>query len=191
MNIDKSKIDSESAEIEIIDIKALEDTIQELIKRKGFYEGYHMNKKNWFTIILDDTISDEEIFKLIDDSYNLVSSPEEWIVPANPKYYDVINCFNDTDIIEWKQSSDIHIGDIVYIYVAAPYSAILYKCKALEVNIPYEYTDKNLSIKNILKVKLLKRYNGTEYTFAKLNKLGIKAIRGPRKVPKEVSKELN
>lgn len=32
-----------------------------------------MNKKNWLTIILDDTVSDEEIIKYIKKSYNMVN----------------------------------------------------------------------------------------------------------------------
>jgi len=34
--------------------------------------GYHMNKKHWNTIILDGSIPDDEIFVLINDSYELV-----------------------------------------------------------------------------------------------------------------------
>jgi predicted DNA-binding protein (MmcQ/YjbR family) len=36
--------------------------------------GYHMNKRHWNTVILDGSISDEEIFSMIDDSYDLVVS---------------------------------------------------------------------------------------------------------------------
>jgi predicted DNA-binding protein (MmcQ/YjbR family) len=43
---------------------------------RGFYNavqpGYHMNKRHWNTIILDDSIPDDEIYALIDDSYELV-----------------------------------------------------------------------------------------------------------------------
>jgi predicted DNA-binding protein (MmcQ/YjbR family) len=34
--------------------------------------GYHMNKKHWNTIVLDGVIPDNEIRKMIDDSYDLV-----------------------------------------------------------------------------------------------------------------------
>ena len=34
--------------------------------------GYHMNKEHWNTVILDDTIPEEEIYKMIDESYRLV-----------------------------------------------------------------------------------------------------------------------
>jgi predicted DNA-binding protein (MmcQ/YjbR family) len=35
--------------------------------------GYHMNKKHWNTLVLNGTISDNEILKWIDHSYDLVS----------------------------------------------------------------------------------------------------------------------
>lgn len=190
MNLDLSKLDNGSGEIEIINVKLAKNKIQVLLKEKGFYEAYHMSKTDWISIILNDTLKDEEILSLLDESYNLVSEPEEWIVPANPKYYDVTNCFNDTDEIIWKQSSDIHVNDIIYLYVADPYSKIMYKCKAMEVNIPYEYKDKNVSMNYVMKIKLIKRLDNKDYTFDFLNKLGIKAIRGPRKIDKEICEKL-
>lgn len=190
MNLDLSKLDNGSGEVEIINVKLDEERVQRLLKENGFYKAYHMSKTDWISIILDDTLKDEEIIPLLDESYNLISEPEEWIVPANPKYYDVINCFNDTDEIIWKQSSDIHINDIVYLYVADPYSKIMYKCRAIEVNIPYEYKDKNVSMNNVMRIKLIKKLDNKNYTFDYLNKLGIKAIRGPRKITKEISDKL-
>jgi len=34
--------------------------------------GYHMNKKHWNTVIVDGHIPDDEIYRLIDHSYELV-----------------------------------------------------------------------------------------------------------------------
>ena len=34
--------------------------------------GYHMNKRHWNTVILDESLSDDVIFEMIDESYNLV-----------------------------------------------------------------------------------------------------------------------
>ena len=192
-NVKKStlnKKDKSDELVEIINLKIQESALNDLLIQDGYYEAYHMNKKNWISIILDDTLSDETIYKWIDNSFDMINESDEWIVPANPKYYDVINCFNDTDEIMWKQSSNIQVNDIVYLYVADPYSKIMYKCKAIEVNIPYEYKDKNLSINYVMKIKLLKRLDDKNYTFKYLNDLGIKAIRGPRKITKEVSEKL-
>lgn len=192
MNIYKSKIDKKcTGEVEVINIKLDEQKVSTLLNKKGFYPAYHMNKRNWITIILDNTLTDEEIIEYIKTSHKYTETPNEWIIPSNPKYYDVINCFNSKNIIEWKQSNNIKIGDIIYLYVAHPYSAILYKCEAIEVNIPYEYKDKNLSINKIMRIKLLEKYDQNKYTFSKLNKYGIKAVRGPRIMPQILSDEMN
>jgi len=190
MNIDLSKLDNGTGEIEIINIKLNREKIKSLLNKKGFYKAYHMNKIDWVSIILNDTLEDDVITSLIDESYNLINENEEWIVPANPKYYDIINCFNNTDEIIWKQSSKINVNDIIYLYVASPYSKIMYKCKAIEVNIPYEYKDKNLSISHVMKIKLLKRLDNKKYDFKYLNDLGIKAVRGPIKINKDISSKL-
>ena len=69
-NIDKSKIDKNSkGEIEILNIKSDSREIPKLLKNKGFYPAYHMNKKHWITITLDDTLCDEKIIELIHKSY--------------------------------------------------------------------------------------------------------------------------
>jgi predicted DNA-binding protein (MmcQ/YjbR family) len=34
--------------------------------------GYHLNKSHWNTILIDGSISDDEIYKMIDHSYELV-----------------------------------------------------------------------------------------------------------------------
>ena len=39
---------------------------------KAIKPGYHMSKKHWNTITLDNSMTDEEILAMIDDSYNLV-----------------------------------------------------------------------------------------------------------------------
>ena len=71
MNIDKSKLDSNTkGEVEIINIKT--NRVEELLNKKGFYPAYHMNKKYWITIILDESLSDKEIMELISESYELV-----------------------------------------------------------------------------------------------------------------------
>jgi len=34
--------------------------------------GYHMNKKHWNTVMIDDTVSDSLLLEWIDHSYNLI-----------------------------------------------------------------------------------------------------------------------
>lgn len=120
-----------------------------------------------------------------------IVTQKNWIVPANPKYFDIIKAFEENNEIIWKQSSNIKKGDIVFMYVASPISAILYKCVVTAVNIPYDYEDKNLRINKVMKIKLLKKYDKDFMTFDKLNGYGITAIRGPRSCPDELYQVLN
>lgn len=190
MNIDYSKLDSnKSGEVEVINIKV--NNSSDYLNIEGIYSAYHMNKKSWVSIILNDTLPDDYILNLIDVSFNNSSVKGEWILPANPKYYDVIHAFDNTDIINWKQSNNIKVGDIIYLYVADPYSCIMFKCKVLEANIPTSIKHDSLNINKLIKVKLLKRYNKGELSFKLLNEYGVKAIRGPRSVPLKLSKYLN
>ncbi|MDO5859997.1 MAG: MmcQ/YjbR family DNA-binding protein [Methanobrevibacter sp.] len=49
------------------------DNVSNVIDGDVILEGYPMNKKNWITVPLDDRISDEKLFKLVEVSYNLIS----------------------------------------------------------------------------------------------------------------------
>ena len=74
-NVSRNKVDKKTTndeEIELINVKVSEDMVDKLLSTKGFYEAYHMNKKNWISIILDETLDDEIIKKLICDSYDIV-----------------------------------------------------------------------------------------------------------------------
>lgn len=118
------------------------------------------------------------------------TAAKDWIIPANPKYYDVVGAFEASDLVTWKQSSDIHVGDMIYMYVAAPYSSILYKCKAVEVDIPYHFSDKNLTVKNAMKVELLEKYESGVWSFERMKQFGVYAVRGPRNMPAELKREM-
>lgn len=115
---------------------------------------------------------------------------KDWIIPANPKYYDVIDTFEKSNIVTWKQSSDIHVGDMIYMYVAAPYSSILYKCKAIEVDIPWQYSDDNVTVKTAMTLELLEKYESGKWSFERIREFGVYAVRGPRNMPKELKREM-
>ena len=67
-----NKVDvSINKEVEIINLKAKEEDVIRLIEKDGIYRAYHMNKKYWISCILDEKINVDEIFKLIDNSFEL------------------------------------------------------------------------------------------------------------------------
>ena len=56
----------------ILNVKYPTDKILEIIDNKNIFPAYHMNKKNWISIVLDKNIKLETIKELIDISYSLV-----------------------------------------------------------------------------------------------------------------------
>ncbi len=73
MYIDRSKFSRLSGKVEIINVKINPNNLEELLKVNGIYKAYHMNKKSWITITLDDALDDEIIYSLIDESYKLIT----------------------------------------------------------------------------------------------------------------------
>ncbi len=57
--------------IEIIDLRYQKDKINNIIDNKKIFAGYHMNKQSWITIKLDNSVSTDELCKLIDNSFTL------------------------------------------------------------------------------------------------------------------------
>ena len=202
MDVPGDKLGADTAEcIPVINLKVDDLFFRDmLIRQDGIIPAYHMNKQQWITVFLNGSVKKEQVFELIDASFMATASakkkqkirpPKEWIVPSNPKYYDVIRAFDDADEIKWKQGAGIKTGDTVYLYVGAPVSAILYKCRVTETNIPYDYRDDNLTIKELMQIKLLKRYAPEDFPFSVLKEeYGVCAVRGPRGIPNSLSAAL-
>lgn len=57
--------------IEVINLRVNPNEMQDILKNKNIYPAYHMNKKNWVTIILDGSVQIDKIYKMIDTSYEI------------------------------------------------------------------------------------------------------------------------
>ncbi len=70
MNVPREKLGLPGTDVvDILDVKC-EPMVADLLRQSpGFFPGYHMNKKNWVSILLDGTVSDENIFDLLDASF--------------------------------------------------------------------------------------------------------------------------
>ena len=69
MNIDRKKIlPGETGKVEVINLK-LDRIVEAALNIKGIFPAYHMTKKNWDSVILDDTLPDDKIEKLVAISY--------------------------------------------------------------------------------------------------------------------------
>ena len=55
--------------VEAVNIK--HDQVADLLSKRGIYPPFHMNKRYWLSMALDDTLSDEMVLELIERSWNL------------------------------------------------------------------------------------------------------------------------
>lgn len=187
--------------VDILNVKMPDSFLADvLVRQKGFYRGYHIARGNWISILLDGTVDFAEICKWLDESFMATASKEtkhrlrpsrEWVIPSNPKYYDIRAAFANADEIDWKQGRGIKTGDIVFMYVGAPFSAILYKCRVTQTDIPFQFDKEGVHIKSLMRIKLLKRYKPDRFTLEVLARdYGIVTVRGPRGIPDSLSRAL-
>ena len=59
--------------LDIMDIKCDTIMIGSLLSTKGFFPAYHMNKNHWISIVLDGSVSDDQIIPLLELSYDSVA----------------------------------------------------------------------------------------------------------------------
>ncbi len=202
MNVPEKKLGLRGdGDKDIVNVKLSDPFLADvLIKKPGYLRGYHIRRGNWVSVLLDGSVPFDELCGWLDESYFTTASkekkeklrlPKEWLVPANPKFYEIEAAFAEADEINWKQGAGIRKGDTVFMYVAAPVSAILYQCRVTETDIPFPYDDGKVRMKALMKIKLQKRYTPDQFPFSLLGKeYGIFAVRGPRGVPHSLSEAL-
>lgn len=121
----------------------------------------------------------------------------QWVIPCNPAYYDVCGVFNKLDKVEWKQSTNVNEGDIVYIYVTSPIKEIRYKCVARKVDLDYADTEKDREFilkgdnyenyGRYMELELITKYKENKFTLENLKQNGLKSVQGPSKVSEELA----
>ncbi|MCH5276888.1 MAG: MmcQ/YjbR family DNA-binding protein [Desulfovibrionaceae bacterium] len=74
LTISKEKLGLKSREMaEILDLRLNAELMADTVDHKKYFPGWHMNKKSWYTIILDRSVSTEEICQRMDQSYRLAA----------------------------------------------------------------------------------------------------------------------
>lgn len=70
IRLPKNKLSLDGTEkVDILDVRS--DEVEKLIDNKTIFPAYHMNKKNWITILLDGNDNLKNVYNLIDKSFNL------------------------------------------------------------------------------------------------------------------------
>ncbi len=64
--------DLRSDPMEIVNLKSEPDLIPTLIRERGIYSAYHMNKQHWISVDIERYEDVEKLKMLVDMSYQLV-----------------------------------------------------------------------------------------------------------------------
>ena len=59
--------------LDVMNVKCSTTMIGSLLSVKGFLQAYHMNKSHWISIVLDDSVPDDQITPLLELSYDSVA----------------------------------------------------------------------------------------------------------------------
>lgn len=123
-----------------------------------------------------------------------------WIIPCNPKYYDIVAAFDNLDVIEWSQSTNTTVGDTVYIYVGEKYKSIMYKCEVIAADMYGNRSEDDLAYYKglekdptgrYMKLKLVEKYNANRYPLKELKENGLTNVQGRCKATTQLMKYLN
>ncbi len=61
--------------VDVLNVKINDNLLKDfLIKQSGFCPAYHMSKEHWISIILDGSVNINQVYDLIDASYNIINS---------------------------------------------------------------------------------------------------------------------
>ena len=74
MDVAKKSIDlTGDGTADVMDLKCGPVLVGSLLAQDGFRPAYHMSKSSWISVLLDETVPDEQIFPLIELSYDSVA----------------------------------------------------------------------------------------------------------------------
>lgn len=186
--------DRAEEQVEVVNLKVQPGDMQDLLSLPSIYPSYHMSKKSWISLVLDERLTDEEVWELITKSRQLANpnplangeGPDFWVIPANPKVYDIDSEFAQTKIVYWTQKGKIQKGDLVAMYITAPVQAIRYVCRCLESEIENTIYPNESPVKKLMKVELIAQFSDDILSREKMKELGVRAVRGPRRMTKEL-----
>ena len=82
--------------------------------------------------------------------------------------------------ILWKQTARVQAGDTVYIYMAAPVSAVLYQCTAVEVDLPVPDAAPGSRARYQMRLRLDRRFAPGQIGRAVLQAHGVRGVRSAR-----------
>ena len=74
MDVPRNRLGLEGdGDVDIMDVKCGPLMVGSLLAQDGFFPAYYMSKSSWISILLDETVPDEQIYPLLELSYDSVA----------------------------------------------------------------------------------------------------------------------
>ena len=201
VSADKVGIEREG-HVHILNVRCDPEAAEFLRMSRGYLPAYRMNAKDWISVVLDGTVPMEGIKLLIDESFAVSASGEakkkvrrtghrDFIIPSNPRDFDIFAEWQETSEITWHQDGHVQKGDYVYIYVAAPYSAIMFRTVVAESDIP-PFEKEHYPDKPRMRLRLEYSYDREDMPITRMKpEFGVFPVRGFRGMPHSLRAELD
>lgn len=135
------------------------------------------------------------------ETEELNSSVQEWIIDSNLSKYVAISAFRELGTVDWTQSANFAVGDIVYIYISSPDQALRIKCQVKQVDkltstiedSKYAFDEKYMAKENghYVELEMIEELEGELYTSERLVDNGFIAPKEPYRVTEELKEYLN
>lgn len=118
-----------------------------------------------------------------------------WIMSANSEKFDHSGAFKEWGYIDWKQSVNFAIGDVVYIYCSKPQQKVRYKTRVEKINMSFSKCQDNkkywhdtklyeeAKTKKFARILLLEEIDSDELSLEHLKEWGEKSHpQGPKTI---------
>ncbi|MBO4815904.1 MAG: MGMT family protein [Clostridia bacterium] len=109
LKVPKNRLGISSDEIvEIIDLRYNKESIEEIIDNKIIFPGFHMNKKSWITMKLDNSLETNKIIELIANSYNLSLNDKTGMKEKelSKKVFEYLRLIPKGKVVTYKQVAE-------------------------------------------------------------------------------------
>ena len=125
-----------------------------------------------------------------------------WIIPSNSSKFDLAKFLSKyNNKVDWKQSANFEVDDVVYIYCTKPEMRIRYKMNVIATDIPSSkakidkkfWSDeaelkKGMEYNRYFRMELVSETNSDLLTMDELHRQGVKGyFYGPRTIDRELS----
>lgn len=123
---------------------------------------------------------------------------ESWVVPCNVNVFDPAQHFKEQNEVVWKRGSSIKQGDVVFIYVGAPYSEISFRCRVCDDRVDerellihqYAVPAKLKAGQRYMKLCLEKAFKRNEFPLKDLREHGLGQVQIQARVDRRLKRYL-